>query len=145
MYQLVFLELWSQCDVHVRRKVFGYSSLSKHHSYCLFILQVILSIAFADVNVNTAAIYVFNNAQLQNTSIAGPLENLTTIHVASNARLAALQINMPPNSSLETLILSNNNLTTVSSEWFINTPSLTEISLANNSICEYMHRCLFYN
>ena len=123
----------------------GYSSLSKYHSYCLFILQVILSIAFADVNANTAAIYVFSNAQLQNTSIAGPLENLTTIHVAFNARLAALQINMPPNSSLETLILSNNNLTTVSPEWFINTPNVTEISLANNSICEYMHRCLIYN
>ena len=103
----------------------------------IFILQVILSIAFADVNANMAAIYVLNNAQLRNTSIAGPLNNLTTIHVTFNARLAALQINMPPNSSLETLILSNNNLSTVSSAWFINTPNLTEISLANNSLCKY--------
>ena len=111
----------------------------------IFIVQVILSLAFADVNTNTAAIYVLHNAQLQNTSIAGPLENLTTIHVAFNTRLDTLEINMPPNSSLETLILSNNNLTTVSPAWFINTPNLTEVSLANNSICEYMHRCLIYN
>ena len=111
----------------------------------IFIVQVILSLAFADVNTNTAAIYVLHNAQLQNTSIAGPLENLTTIHVAFNTRLDTLEINMPPNSSLESLILSNNNLTTVSSAWFINTPNVTEISLAYNSICEYMHRCLIYN
>mgnify|MGYP001803003542 CR=1 FL=1 len=100
-------------------------------------MQVILSLAFADVNANTAAIYVLNNVQLQKTSIAGPLQDLTTIHVAFNARLKALEMEMPPNSSLETLILSDNNLTTVSPEWFINTPNLTEISLANNGLCKY--------
>ena len=108
-------------------------------------MQVILSLAFADVNANTAAIYVLNNAQLQKTFIAGPLQDLTTIHVAFNTRLEALEMEMPPNSSLETLILSNNNLTTVSPAWFINTPNLTEISLADNNICKYMHIYLIYN
>ena len=100
-------------------------------------LQVILGIAFTKVNSITTAINILHNSQLWNASIAGPLKDITTINISHNTRLEALEINMPPNSSLETLILSNNNLTTVSPEWFINTPNLTQISLANNSICKY--------
>ena len=97
-----------------------------------------MSKAFTNVHPNTAAIFIIHNSHLWNVSLAGPLENTTTINISYNTRLECLEINMPPNSSLETLILSNNNLTTVSPEWFINAPYLTEISLANNSICKYV-------
>ena len=83
------------------------------------------------------ALFILHNSHLWNVSLAGPLEDITTINISFNTRLGALEIKMPPNSSLETLILSNNNLTTVSPAWFINTPNLTEISLANNSLGKY--------
>ena len=97
-----------------------------------------MSKAFANIHTNTTAIFILQNYHLRNASIAGPLEDIRTIKISFNTRLEALEINMPPNSSLATLILSNNNLTTVSPRWFINTPNLTEISVANNSICEYV-------
>ena len=103
-----------------------------------FMLQVIISIAFTDFNSKTTVIFILHNNHLLNASISGPLEDITTINISYNARLEFLELEMPLNSSLETLILSNNNLTTVSPEWFIDTPNLTEISLANNRICEYM-------
>ena len=97
-----------------------------------------MSKAFANIHPNTSAIFILHNYHLRNASIGGPLEDITTINISYNIRLESLEMEMPPNSSLETLILSNNNLTTVSPAWFINTPNLTEISLANNSICEYV-------
>ena len=104
----------------------------------MLVLQVIDAAAFSAIEKERTALFILHNSNLWNVSLAGPLENITIINISYNTRLETLDINMPPNSSLETLILSNNNLTTVSSEWFINTPNLTEISLANNSICEYV-------
>ena len=97
-----------------------------------------MSKAFANIHPNTSAIFILQNYHLQNASIGGPLEDITTINISYNTRLEVLEINFPPNSSLETLTLSNNNLTTVSPAWFINTPNLSHISLVNNSICEYV-------
>ena len=103
----------------------------------MLVLQVIDAAAFSAVEKERTALFIFHNSNLWNVSLAGPLENITIINISYNTRLETLDINMPPNSSLETLILSNNNLTTVSPEWFINTPNLTEISLAYNSFSKY--------
>ena len=104
----------------------------------MLVLQVIDMTAFSEFGEHRTAILIIHNNHLKSASVAGPLEDIVTINISLNARLEVLEINMPPNSSLETLILSNNNLTTVSPGWFINTPNLTEISLANNSLCEYI-------
>ena len=109
-----------------------------------FMLQVIIDIDFTDFNSKTTVIFILHNNHLLNASIYGPLEDITTINISYNARLEFLELEMPPNSSLETLILSNNNLTTVSPEWFIDTPNLTQISLANNSICKYTVHPIFH-
>ena len=100
-------------------------------------LQVIISTAFTDVNPKATVIFILLNDNLLNALIYGPLEGITTINISYNTGLEVLDIELPQNSSLETLILSNNNLTAVSPAWCINTPNLTKISLANNSICEY--------
>ena len=105
----------------------------------MLVLQVIAEAVFSDTGKERTTILILHNSNLWNASVAGPLDHIMTINMSYNARLEVLEINMPPNSSLETLILSNNNLTTVSPGCFINTPNLTEISLANNSICEYAY------
>ena len=110
----------------------------------MLVLQVIVAAAFSNIGKDKTALFILLNSHLWNLSLAGPLEDIRTINISYNTKLEVLQINMPPNSLLKTLILSNNNLTTVSPAWFINTPNLTEISLANNSLCEYTVHLLFY-
>ena len=102
----------------------------------MLVLQVIAEAVFSDTG-KERTIFILQNSYLWNAFIAGPLDFILTINISYNTRLECLKLIVPPNSLLETLILSNNNLTTVSPEWFINTPHLTEISLANNSICKY--------
>ena len=100
----------------------------------MLVFQVVDEAAFSDIGIDRTALLILYNSHLWNVSLAGQLSDITTMNISFNTMLAILKIDMPPNSSLETLILSNNNLTTVSPEWLINTLNLTENSLANNSI-----------
>ena len=110
----------------------------------MLVLQVIVAAAFSNIGKDKTVLFILLNSHLWNLIRAGPLEDIRPVSSSYNTKLEVLQINMPPNSSLKTLILSHNNLSTVSPAWFINTPNLTEISLANNSLCEYMVHLLFY-
>ena len=82
-------------------------------------------------------ILILYNLNLRNITIPGNLSGRKKLRISYNPRLSYLNLALPENSTLEQLLLDKNVFTSVDTNWFRNIPLLKEVSLANNSLCEF--------